>query len=153
MVMTTQPGVTSCDPLALIELLRHGSKSTETRLDGALAPLGLSVAKWGMLKQLSAAGGRLSLGELAERLACVKSNVTQLVDRLEAEALVQRVPDPTDRRSIHAELTEQGEAAFTAGAAVMQRFEQELLQDFTTDERLLLHRLLLRFTDMEPEPA
>ena len=36
---------------------------------------------------------------LAERLTCAKSNVTQLVDRLEADGLVRRKLDPSDRRS------------------------------------------------------
>lgn len=149
--MNVENGVTACDPMALIEILRHGSKSTETRLDSAFAPVGLSVAKWGLLKQLTLAGGRLPLGELAERLACVKSNVTQLVDRLEAEQWVRRAPDPADRRSIHAELTAQGEAAYSAGVTIMQAFEQQLLADFTSEERLILHRLLVRFATATPQ--
>lgn len=151
--MNADNEVTTCDPMALIELLRHGSKSTEARLDSALAPIGLSSAKWGMLKQLTLAGGRLPLGELAERLACVKSNVTQLVDRLEAEQWVRRAPDPADRRSIHAELTPQGERAYSAGLDIMRTFEQQLLADFTPEERMILHRLLVRFATATPEKA
>lgn len=146
--MNGQDGVNACDPLALIELLRQGSKSTEAQLDAAFAPIGLSVAKWSMLKQLSLAGGKLPLGELAERLACVKSNVTQLVDRLEAEQLVRRAPDAVDRRSIHAELTERGKQAFAAGVTIMQSFEQQLLAEFTPEERIILHRVLVRFATM-----
>lgn len=151
--MNAHNEVTTCDPMALIELLRHGSKSTETRLDSALALVGLSAAKWGMLKQLIVAGGRLPLGELAERLACVKSNVTQLMDRLEAEQLVRRTPDPADRRSIHAELTAQGEAAYGAGLEIMRTFEEQLLAEFTPEERMILHRLLVRFATPPPEKA
>jgi DNA-binding MarR family transcriptional regulator len=152
--MNVQNGVNACDPLALIEILRHGSKSTEAQLDSALAPIGLSVAKWGLLKQLASGGGRLSLGDLAERLACVKSNVTQLVDRLEADHLVRRVPDAADRRSIHAELTEQGNAVFTEGVVIVKAFEKALLNEFTEEERMILHRLLVRFAaGVVPEPV
>ena len=69
------------------------------RLEEALEPLGLSLAKFGVLSRLAAAGEPLPLGTLAERCACVRSNITQLVDRLEAERLVMRADDPRDRRS------------------------------------------------------
>jgi len=55
--------------------------------------VGLSLAKLAALHQLTAAGESIQLGQLAERLACVKSNVTQLVDRLEADGLVNRTAD------------------------------------------------------------
>jgi len=71
-----------------------------------LADAGLSLPKLAALHQLSQAGDSLPLGQLAERLACVKSNVTQLVDRLEADGLVVRAADPNDRRSRLAVLTD-----------------------------------------------
>jgi DNA-binding MarR family transcriptional regulator len=40
----------------------------------------------------------LSMGELADTLACDRSNVTGLVDRLEARGLVRRRPSDGDRR-------------------------------------------------------
>jgi len=85
-------------------------RAVEGRLEGALEPLGLSLAKYGLLSKLVAAGEALPLSTLAERSACVRSNITQLVDRLEAEKLVVRAPDPHDRRSIRAELTDEGRA-------------------------------------------
>ena len=36
--------------------------------------------------------------------------MTQLVDRLEADGLVRRVADPTDRRSVKAEITDEGQS-------------------------------------------
>ena len=72
----------------------------EGRLEEAMADVGLSTARFGVLAQLAEAGEPLPLGVLAERLSCVRSNVTQLVDRLEADGLVRRVPDPSDRRSV-----------------------------------------------------
>src|SRR5262245_37777094 len=80
-----------CDPFRLIEALMRSGKTVEMQLDAALAPAALSAAKWGVLRQLAEAGEDLPLGQLATKLACVKSNVTQLMDRLEAEHLVRRV--------------------------------------------------------------
>ena len=87
----------------------HASSVLESRVEARLSEVGLSLAKLAALHHLTEAGESLPLGQLAERLACVKSNVTQLVDRLEADGLVSRTSDPNDRRSRLAVLTEPGE--------------------------------------------
>jgi DNA-binding MarR family transcriptional regulator len=97
------------------------------RLEAALEPHGLSLAKFRVLSMLVASGEPVPLGELADQAACVRSNITQLVDRLEAEKLVVRVQDPNDRRSIRAELTPQGRARHAAGAKAVVEAEQGLL--------------------------
>lgn len=143
---TQQQAVQTCDAFQLIEALMQGGKYTEMQLDAALAPTGLSAAKWNALRHLMAAGGQLPLGQLANKLSCVKSNATQLVDRLEAEKLVCRMPDAEDRRSIRAEITEEGRRIFAVGQKVVYRFEQQLLEDYTPEERLILSRLLARLS-------
>jgi DNA-binding MarR family transcriptional regulator len=55
-------------------------------------------------------GGDTSLGELAAALDSTPRNITGLVDHLERDGLVERVPDPDDRRSVKARLTEAGRA-------------------------------------------
>lgn len=50
----------------------------------------------------------LAMSRLAERLKCEPSNVTGIVDRLEARGLVRRGPDPADRRVKLAAVTEAG---------------------------------------------
>ncbi|MCX6044826.1 MAG: MarR family transcriptional regulator [Chloroflexi bacterium] len=139
----------SCDPYQLIEALMHSGKSVETQLDAALAAVELSAARWNGLRHLTAAGGQLPLGQLAAKLSCVKSNATQLVDRLEAEKLVRRVPDPEDRRSILAEITPEGRLSHAAGLQVVRDFERQLLEDYQPEERLVLHKLLARLGGFE----
>src|SRR6266571_4353207 len=90
----------------------HASSVVENRVEARLAEVGLSLAKLAALDRLAQAGESLPLGQLAERLACVKSNVTQLVDRLEADGLVSREADPNDRRSRIAVLTDAGKKAY-----------------------------------------
>ncbi|HKY97065.1 MAG TPA: MarR family transcriptional regulator, partial [Gemmatimonadaceae bacterium] len=80
------------------------------------------------LTKLQEAGEPLTLSDLAERLSCVRSNITQLVDRLESDGLVRRVADPSDRRSIRAELTDLGKERQVAGAAEMTRVHQEVIE-------------------------
>lgn len=56
----------------------------------------------------------VSMGELADRLFCDASNVTGIIDRLEDRGLVERQPDPDDRRVKRLVLTVDGEALWKA---------------------------------------
>jgi DNA-binding MarR family transcriptional regulator len=112
------------------------------RLEYALEPVGLSVAKFGVLARLATAGEPLPLGTLAERCACVRSNITQLVDRLEAERLVARTPDPRDRRSTRAELTDEGRRRYEEGLKAIEAAEQHVFAELPEEERAELLRLL-----------
>jgi DNA-binding MarR family transcriptional regulator len=53
-------------------------------------------------------GGPTPLGDLADDLNTSPRNITGLVDHLERDGLVERVPDPLDRRSVRASLTASG---------------------------------------------
>jgi DNA-binding MarR family transcriptional regulator len=122
----------------LVGALQH----VEDHLEAALEPLGLSLAKLGVLTKLVEAGDPIPLGTLAERCACVRSNITQLVDRLEAEKLVVRADDPRDRRSKRAELTDEGHARQAAGLKALVEAEEELLARLPAAKRETLLELL-----------
>ena len=120
----------------------HVASSLEARVEARLAEVGLSLPKLAALHQLAQAGDSLPLGQLAERLACVKSNVTQLVDRLEADGLVTRAADPSDRRSRLAMLTETGKTAYARGITIQQQSEREIFSALSREESSALHTLL-----------
>ena len=120
----------------------HASSVLESRVEARLSHVGLSLAKLAALRRLTEAGESLPLGQLAERLACVKSNVTQLVDRLEADGLVSRTADPNDRRSRIAVLTDAGRTAYVKGSEIQMQMEQELFGVLTPAESSTLHELL-----------
>jgi DNA-binding MarR family transcriptional regulator len=122
----------------------HASGVLETRVEAKLSEVGLSIAKLAALHHLSEAGESLPLGQLADRLACVKSNVTQLVDRLEADGLVNRTADANDRRSRLAVLSAAGREAYTRGRNIQQQAERELFAALTPDESAKLHELLAK---------
>jgi DNA-binding MarR family transcriptional regulator len=122
----------------------HASGVLETRVEAKLSEIGLSLAKLAALHHLSEAGESLPLGQLAERLACVKSNVTQLVDRLEADGLVSRAADSNDRRSRLAVLSAAGRHAYVRGRDIQQQAERELFAALTPDELAKLHELLAK---------
>ena len=122
--------------------LLHAAHSLEARMEEALAGVGLSSAKYTVLSKLARAGEPLALSDLAAQVSCVRSNMTQLVDRLEAEGLVRRVDDPGDRRVVRAALTPLGEEKATAGAEQVNRIQSEVAAALTKSDRAALERAL-----------
>ena len=124
--MSDGSGSTSKPGCALTLLLLDAARAVEARAEIALSEVGLSLAKLGALRHLVLAAEPLSLSHLAERHCCGKSNVTQLVDRLEADGFVARVADPDDRRTIRAEVTPRGRAAYDRASVLLAELERAL---------------------------
>jgi DNA-binding MarR family transcriptional regulator len=118
------------------------ARAWEERLESALGGVGLSIAKLKVLTELVHSDEPLPLGELASRLSCVRSNMTQLIDRLEADGLVHRVHDANDRRSVRAAITTTGEERQAAGAEEMTRIAAEFAEQLSSTERASLTRIL-----------
>jgi DNA-binding MarR family transcriptional regulator len=130
------------DPV--IRLFLQTAQVIEERLEAALVEVDLSVAKYSALKQLAAAAEPLSLSDLAARLVCVRSNVSQLVDRLEADGLVRRVEDPRDRRCVRAALTDLGRERQAAGGRRLESVRDEIVAVLSEVDRGALERALER---------
>jgi len=116
----------------------------EGRLEGALGAIGLSLAKLNVLKALAGTDEPLPLSHLADRCCCVRSNITQLVDRLEAERLVERLSDPADRRSVRAALTPAGRERHAEAARIVGETERQVFAGLGEEDRQALARLLGR---------
>jgi DNA-binding MarR family transcriptional regulator len=124
-------------------LVRLG-RMLEDRGDASLGEIGLSAAKLSVLTQLVSSDVSLPLGELATRLSCVRSNITQLIDRMEADGLVRRVDDPNDRRAVRAELTALGRERQLAGAQRVEALEARFREALSEEEQLQLREMLTR---------
>jgi DNA-binding MarR family transcriptional regulator len=96
--------ITAVEALAA---LRFAGKTLHLLQERWGAKHGLSEGRMGVLFRLLRCGD-LPLGELADDLAMTPRNVTGLVDHLERDGLVERVPDTEDRRSVRARLTAAG---------------------------------------------
>src|SRR5438477_12137476 len=97
-----QPGV-----LAWLHLARAYNKMHHHAMD-ELKCSHMSPARFDVLAQLSVAPG-ISQQELSNRLLVTKGNTTTLLDKMTAQGLVERRPDPEDRRSYRLYLTEEGQ--------------------------------------------
>lgn len=131
--------------------LAHAAQELESRVERALDEVGLSLAKMKLLRHLYNAKEPLALGALAEKNSCVKSNVTQLMDRMEGDGLVKRVPDPADRRSIRAQITAEGKRKYEAGHKRLAATEAEVMSTFSATERAQFVEFLERLRG--PVPA
>jgi DNA-binding MarR family transcriptional regulator len=122
--------------------LLHAAHILEGRLESALETVGLSLAKYGVLTHLAEAGEPISLSLLAARQSCVRSNMTQLVDRLEADGLVRRVADPADRRVVLADLTPLGTERQVAGTERLEREQSTVINSLSDQDRAALELAL-----------
>lgn len=122
--------------------LMQAAHAVESQLEEALAQVELSGAKLAALTQLVEAGEPVPLGELAARCACVRSNITQLVDRLEADKLVRRVDDAVDRRSLRAAITPLGRERQAAGAKKVDEVRRKLGKALGAIDHAALKRAL-----------
>ena len=131
-------------PTSLAFQMLRAAHEVEARLESALDRIGLSVAKFGVLTKLVEAGEPVALGCLAERSSCVRSNMTQLVDRLEADRLVERLNDPSDRRSVRAALTPAGRERHAEGVQIVEEAGRTIFASLNDDERATLRRVLVQ---------
>ena len=137
---TKTPAQPKADPV-MFSLL-HAARVLEGRIETSLEAVGLSWPKLSVLNQLVQSKEPMTLSDLAAGLACVRSNMTQLVDRLEAEGLVRRVNDATDRRIVRAELTSTGRDRQAAGAARVEAIQSEFSDSLSPGDRGALGRML-----------
>lgn len=93
----------------------------------------------------------MPMRKVANKLRCEPSNITGIVDRLEARGLVERRPDPSDRRVKLAAPTEEG-----TGTARQLReslgFAREPLAELSDAERTVLRDLLRRMLGTDATP-
>ena len=90
------------------------------RLNDALKPFGLSFARYeALMLLLFSRTGSLPLGKIGERLQVHATSVTNIIDGLERDGFVRRVPHATDRRTTLAEITTSGRRAAERATKVL----------------------------------
>ena len=133
----SEPARTGNAMFALI----HAARVLEDRLEKALDSVQLSMPKFSVLSALSKAGRPQTLGDLALHLSCVRSNMTQLVDRMEVDGLVRRLSDSSDRRICLAELTPLGVERAVAGAALVAAVQAQFEATLSEEDRVTVGRV------------
>lgn len=120
----------------------------------AFSDHGLEPWEFDVLAALRRSGSpyELSPGRLLKETLVTSGTMTNRVDRLVARGLVERLPDPHDRRGVLVRLTDDGRAKVDGALAGLLERERQLLAglDPPAQQRLaaLLRRLVAPF---EPE--
>jgi DNA-binding MarR family transcriptional regulator len=73
-----------------------------------LKPFDLSSSQYNVLRILRGAKEALACGQIAERMVSRDPDITRLLDRMEARALISRARDERDRRVVKTQITEKG---------------------------------------------
>lgn len=124
--------------------------STNRRLRRLPAPglerAGVTPSQVRVLRLLWAAGEPLRVSELARRLDVIPRSATSVVDLLEERGLVERRPDPSDRRATLVALTPSGAKLLRSLRAHRTAGLAELLDRLTPGEQAELARLLTVLT-------
>jgi DNA-binding MarR family transcriptional regulator len=84
---------------------------------------------------------------LGDRTVLDSATLTGVLDRLEALGLIERRPNPADRRAILILLTDQGRGIAAEIAKIMQTANQELFTTFSPEEEKQLREALIRIRE------
>ena len=106
-----------------------------------LGPLNVSPSQGRALGELMRHGA-MRPGALAEHLHIAPRSATEVVDDLQERGLVERAPDPADRRATLVRLTEAGAAAGTEMKAARQAEAERFFASLSATDRADLSRIL-----------
>lgn len=105
----------AADGMAMVTSVQRVQQLLTERIDGALKPHGLTFARYEVLRLLAfTKAGALPMTRLGSLLQVHPTSVTSAVDRLAAQGFVRRERTSTDKRVVHATLTDAGREAVDA---------------------------------------
>jgi MarR family transcriptional regulator, organic hydroperoxide resistance regulator len=93
------------------DYLAHLLAQANRRLNRQLSDEGVPLDQWRILRLLIESDG-LTMRALADAVSLNRPTMTKVVDKLVADALVYRVPDPNDRRKVGIFLSNKGRSLF-----------------------------------------
>jgi DNA-binding MarR family transcriptional regulator len=82
------------------------------------------------------------MSELSKQSACVNSNITSIIGRMEEKGLVRRLQDKKDRRVVRVELTDAGKELYNQTVLPHKEFLAKIMECYTEDELIELNKLL-----------
>jgi DNA-binding MarR family transcriptional regulator len=119
---TERWGARPARPMAAVTSVMRAQQVLLARLNELLRPFGLTFPRYEALMLLSfTRTGALPLGKIGERLQVHRTSVTNIIDKLEADGLVRRVPHSEDRRATLAHITDAGRERAVAATAVLNQ--------------------------------
>jgi DNA-binding MarR family transcriptional regulator len=130
--------------LGVLGRLYRLSRHVERSIDQKLGRFGIDGADLEILEALERSGsdGRLSPTELSDAVMMTSGGMTGRLDRLRRAGLVQRQPDPVDRRGVYVVLTPKGRETVRRVLPLHAEAARECLQSLRPEKVTLLEELL-----------
>jgi DNA-binding MarR family transcriptional regulator len=149
----------AADGMAAVTSIMRAQQLMLARVESTLKPFALSFARFEMLVLLSfSRGGALPMASASARLQVHPTSVTNTVNRLEQDGLVNRDPHPTDGRATLVVLTDAGREIVKRASAKLNA-EVFATPGLSESDVTDLVRILARFrreagdfTDPQPVP-
>jgi len=129
-------------------LLAQVGAHAAARFAERLAPFGLTPAHAGILWNL-ASQPNMTQRVLAEHLGAFPSRLVLLLDELEKKGLLERRPDPKDRRSHALRLTPAGRAQLEKLGTIARQHQDDLCAALSDTERNQLRELLVKIAKQQ----
>src|SRR6476660_4008418 len=143
----------------IVDRIAGLARRLQRTMDETLAEFGLDTAENKVLSILAQGGEpyRSTPGRLAARMELSSGAMTNRLDRLEQAGLVQRLPDPDDRRGVLVELTDAGRTAWEQSVSAQAEQESLVAAALSVKEKqelnALLRRLMREFERREQKPS
>ena len=133
-------------PMALFGRLFRAARAADRAVEAELAAHDLQPGWFDVLSALRRSGAphRLSPGRLSAAVMLSTGGMTKRLDRMAEAGLLERSPDPGDRRGVLVGLTARGRRVVDAAVDAHLANEARLLAGLTAGERTQLERLLRR---------
>jgi DNA-binding MarR family transcriptional regulator len=123
------------DPTGCVTfLVRHAWLSMRSALAVALDEHGLSVQQYGTLLLVREKPGR-TVAEVGREVGTARQSANELIAGMERAGLVERRPNPSDRRTRQVHLTPAGEQQLADAAPAVRKVEAELEASFSAGDR------------------
>ncbi|MFD5466933.1 MarR family winged helix-turn-helix transcriptional regulator [Kitasatospora sp. NPDC127059] len=139
-----RPGTTAELADAMTRAIKRIRRQTSWRLE----PYGITPGQARALRTLAHVPGcgtpdrAMRLSDLADQLHIAPRSATTVVDALEDAGLVERRPDPADRRAVRILLTEAGRAAVERIGQVRDEVAQDYFGEVSPGDEEVLLRVL-----------
>jgi DNA-binding MarR family transcriptional regulator len=142
------------DVEGIVERIQGIERRLRLAMEETLDDHGLTYGEWKVLCRLHYASDRTSTpGELSAKLELSSGAMTNRIDQLERAGYVKRHPDPTDRRGVRVEMTDEGHDIWVESTNAQAIKENLVASALTKSEQhqlnALLRKMMLQLEQLE----